>query len=497
MDWKMPGMDGIEAAEKIKRHTTLSKIPAIVMVTAYGREEVMQKADRVGLDGFLIKPLGASVLFDTIMQAFGQEVPERSTLSSQRQEADALQNIQGARILLVEDNEINQQVAKEILEGAGFNVALADDGRQAVDAVKKDYYDAILMDVQMPVMDGYEATRKIREWEGGRRNAEGGRRKSEGGGRKTEDRRQTTENRGQASDLQPLTSGTPIIAMTAHAMAGDEQMSLQAGMNDHVTKPIDPDELFAALSKWIKPTGDQDKVRQPEIESPGVAHRDPSVQTSGPLEAGTENDYFPKTLPGFDLAAGLQRLQGNRILYKKLLLNLCANYTGVAKDIQSALDSGDMDQAHHLVHSLKGVAGNLAATDLHAATLEMEKVVKPGENQEFVSPNILNLKLSELQNILNSTLEAVESLGFADQPAAVEPSQGVMTSMPPELAQEVSTRIRDAADMGDITQLKFIAKQLRSQSDAYSPISEKIIQCADDFDFEAIAALADELLGNT
>jgi PAS domain S-box-containing protein len=492
MDWKMPGMDGIEAAEKIKRHTTLSKIPAIVMVTAYGREEVIQKADRVGLDGFLIKPLGASVLFDTIIQAFGQEIPERSTLSRQRQEADALQNIRGARILLVEDNEINQQVAKEILEGSGFNVALADDGRQAVDAVKKDYYDAILMDVQMPVMDGYQATRKIREWE-----AENRRQRTDDRSQKSEDRYQEPETGNQASNLQPPTSSIPIIAMTAHAMAGDEQMSLQAGMNDHVTKPIDPDELFAALSKWIKPIGDQDKVRQPEIESPGVTHRDPSVQTSGPVEAGTDKDYFPQTLPGFDLAAGLQRLQGNRILYKKLLLNFCANYTGVAKDIQSALDTGDMDQAHHLVHSLKGVVGNLAATDLHAATLEMEKVVKPGENQEFVSPDILNLKLSELQNILNSTLEAVQSLGFADQPAAVEPSQSVMTSMPPELVQEVSTRIRDAADMGDITQLKSIAKQLRSQSDAYSPISEKIIQCADDFDFEAIAALADELVGNT
>jgi CheY-like chemotaxis protein len=505
MDWKMPGMDGIEAAENIKRHTGLSKIPAIVMVTAYGREEVMQKVDRVGLDGFLIKPLGASVLFDTIMQAIGQEVPEKSTLSRQRQEADALQNIRGTRILLVEDDEINQQVAKEILEGAGFNVALADDGRQAVDAVKKYNFDAILMDVQMPVMDGYEATRKIRELEGGMRKAEGGMEKSEAASAKALAKEGGQRNKiGQDSDSNsefriPNSEfkGVPIIAMTAHAMAGDEQMSLQAGMNDHVTKPIDPDQLFAALSKWIKSTGDQDKIRKPEIAPPGGADREPFEQTPGPVKTGADKDYFPQTLPGFDLATGLQRLQGNRSLYKKLLLNFCANYAGVAKDIQSALDAGDMDQAHHLVHSLKGVAGNLAATELHTATLEMEKVVKHGENQEIVSRDILNLKLSELQNILNSTLEAVQSLGFADHPPAVAPSQDDMASLPPELAREVSTRIRDAADMGDITQLKSIAQQLRSQSDAFSPISEKIIQCADDFNFEGIAALADELVGNT
>jgi PAS domain S-box-containing protein len=498
MDWKMPGMDGIEAAENIKRHTGLSKIPAIVMVTAYGREEVMQKIDRVGLDGFLIKPLGASVLFDTVMQAFGQEVPEKSTLSRQQQEADALQNIRGARILLVEDNEINQQVAKEILEGAGFNVALADDGRQAVDAVKKDNFDAILMDVQMPVMDGYEATRKIREWEDKIRNAEGGRRNGKAvvRGQKTEDREQKPETESRASNLQPPTYSIPIIAMTAHAMAGDEQMSLQAGMNDHVTKPIDPDELFATLSKWIKATADRDKIRQPELESTGANDRDSKVQASGPVETGADKDYFPQTLPGFDLATGLHRLQGNRNLYKKLLLNFCAGYAGVAKDIQTALDAGDMNQTHHLVHSLKGVAGNLAATDLHTATLEMEKVVKHDGNQEIASRDILNLKLSELQKILNSTMEAVQSLGFADHPPAVAPSQGIMTSMPPELAREVSTHLRDSADMGDITQLKSIANQLRSQSEAFSPISKKIIQCADDFDFEGIATLADELVRN-
>ena len=173
MDWKMPGMDGIEASKRIKDHTSLNKVPPIVMVTAYGREEVMQQADQVGLDGFLLKPVSPSMLFDTIMEAFGKTVPESLRVAQRKiQKAEAFNHLQGANVLLVEDNEINQQVAKEILESVGLNVALANNGQEAVNAVKENNYDAVLMDVQMPVMDGYTATRKIREWECGSRNAE-------------------------------------------------------------------------------------------------------------------------------------------------------------------------------------------------------------------------------------------------------------------------------------------------------------------------------------
>jgi two-component system sensor histidine kinase/response regulator len=160
IDWKMPGMDGIEASKRIKNHTGLSKIPAIVLVTAYGREEVMQQADQLGIEGFLLKPVNPSMLFDTIMQAFGEAVPETSRVAKKHeQEAESLEHIRGAKVLLVEDNEINQQVAKEILEGAGLYVSLANNGQEAVNAVKENNYDAVLMDVQMPVMVGYNASR--------------------------------------------------------------------------------------------------------------------------------------------------------------------------------------------------------------------------------------------------------------------------------------------------------------------------------------------------
>ncbi len=278
MDWRMPGMDGIETAGRIKHHPTLSKIPAIILVTAYGREDIMQKAESSGLDGFLIKPVNASTLFDVIMQSFGEEIPETSRLAKRQKEADAMQEIRGARILLVDDNEINQQVAQEILEGVGFIVTVCGNGQEAVDAVKGKRYDAVLMDVQMPVMDGYTATRAIRKWEsvsanadsdvwgtedrgqktesgsgksasgpegptprreGGMGNSEVGsgnaecgngaqgsklkaekELKAQGSKLKVEDRGQNTNSafRIPHSEFKSI----PIIAMTAHAMAGDE-----------------------------------------------------------------------------------------------------------------------------------------------------------------------------------------------------------------------------------------------------------------------------------
>jgi CheY-like chemotaxis protein len=166
MDWKMPGMDGIEASKLIKNHEGLSKIPAIIMVTAYGREEIMQRADEIGLEGFLLKPVSSSMLFDAIMQALGKEIKDISRAGRKKDKNfEDWKAIQGTRVLLVEDNEINQQVALEILQGAGLEVTVANDGREGIDAIQKNQYDAVLMDIQMPVMDGYTATKAIRKWE--------------------------------------------------------------------------------------------------------------------------------------------------------------------------------------------------------------------------------------------------------------------------------------------------------------------------------------------
>ncbi len=464
MDWKMPGMDGIEASKRIKQHNDLSKIPAVVMVTAYGREEVMQQAEKLGLDGFLLKPISPSMLFDAIMQAFGKALPETSRIAQRHeQEAEALKHLPGAHVLLVEDNEINQQVAKEILEGAGLKITLATNGQEAVDAVKENAYDAVLMDVQMPVMDGYTATRKIREWE-------------------TEVRGQRSEDRERGSALSPQSTELPIIAMTAHAMAGDEDKSLQAGMNGHVTKPIDPDQLFATLQEWIKPSEKRVQLQQADI----------GAEKPEPDQAVEVKDELPAALPGFDLADGLKRLQGNKTLYRKLLLNFGNDYNTVANDIRKALDAKDFDQAHSLVHNLKGLAGNLAATDLQSAAVNLENLVK-GIGNKTPSAEKLNLKFSDLENALNQALESARSIGASAQESVCELSDDEIAAIPAEFAQDIAKRIRDAAEMGDVMTLNAVAEEIKTHSDACEPLSKQILQLAEDFDLDGVQQLADAL----
>jgi PAS domain S-box-containing protein len=469
MDWKMPGMDGIEASKRIKDHKGLSKIPPIILVTAYGREEVMQQAEEVGLEGFLLKPVNPSMLFDATMQAFGEVVPEISRITQRKeQEAKALKNIQGAQLLLVEDNEINQQVAKEILESAGLNVTLANNGQEGVNAVKENEYDAVLMDIQMPVMDGYTATRKIREWE---LKAQSSKLKA------TE-----PKDKNQDPALSPQSSELPIIAMTAHAMAGDEDKSLKAGMNGHVTKPIDPDQLFATLQKWIKPSEKRAQVQQPEVP----------VESPESKKAVPEENELPESLPGFDLATGLERLRGNKRLYRKLLLDFGAKYTRVGGEINKALDSKDLKEAHSLIHNLKGLAGNLAATGLHAASVNLEKLVK-GVGKKTLQAKELKLKFSKLENALIHALESVGTLGVSAEDITYKISDEEIAAIPAEFAQDIAKRIRDAAEMGDVTTLNAIAEEMKRHSDSCVPLSKQIIQMAEDFDLDGIQKLADAL----
>ena len=234
VDWVMPEMDGFETARRIRGIPGLSPVPKIVMATSYGRDDAAQLASAGDLDGYVTKPANISVLFDVIMSAFGeggsirsQGAPEKGAL------VQSLEKIRGASVLLVEDNDYNQLVASELLKSIGMFVTVAENGRQALDTLYAHPFDAVLMDIQMPVMDGYEATRTIRS--------------------------------------DPAFSALPIIAMTAHAMASDRDKCLAAGMNDYVSKPVDPGDLFTVLVAWIKPG-----VTAGDL--PGPAHRPASCE---------------------------------------------------------------------------------------------------------------------------------------------------------------------------------------------------------------------------
>ncbi len=349
MDWKMPGLDGIETSRRIKGNSGLSHIPAILMVTAFGREEVKKQAESCGIDAFLIKPVSPSLLYDSIMTVFGNG--SECILRTQKQKTkdpELLKHIRGARILLVEDNEINQQVATELLETEGLIVTVANNGRQALEqidqTVSNPAYDLVLMDLQMPVMDGYTATRKIRE---------------------------------------SLNSPIPIIAVTAHAMAGERDKCLAAGMNDYVSKPIDPDQLFSVLGKWIPPRN-SDGTALPPKEKDG----------------GHEDIHLPEDLPEFNVAMGLKRLAGNKRLYRSLLHKFKDRYKNIGQKIRTAFESSDKTSCLETLHTLKGLAGNLGADRLAKSAATLESSVKANESQH--TGNLLETFTADLNAAMAS-----------------------------------------------------------------------------------------------
>jgi CheY-like chemotaxis protein len=219
IDWQMPKLDGIETCKRVRALPGIGTPPHLVMVTAYGREEVMKQAEDTGIDNVLVKPVTSSTLFDTTLSVLGASQQGLGEAYA----APAMDTVgtRGTRVLLVEDNEINQEVAIGQLEDAEIDVDLAENGEIAVRMVQEKEYDLVLMDMQMPVMDGIEATRVIRS--------------------------------------DPRFETLPIIAMTANAMAADRDRCLEAGMNDHIAKPIDPDQLFSVMLRWTRRRAAEDK----------------------------------------------------------------------------------------------------------------------------------------------------------------------------------------------------------------------------------------------
>jgi signal transduction histidine kinase/CheY-like chemotaxis protein/HPt (histidine-containing phosphotransfer) domain-containing protein len=365
MDWKMPGMNGIEASIRIKNHPTIVKIPKIIMVTAYRNDGVMRQADEAGLEGILIKPISASMLFDTIMQAFDKETESISRIAQRKKEhADVLRHIQGAHVLLVEDNEINQEVARELLEGVGIPVTIASNGEEAVCAIKEKDFEAVLMDIQMSVMDGYQATREVRKWEKQRKESSIYRKKLPGAG-----------------DQAPL----PIIAMTAHAMTGDREKCIEAGMNDYLSKPIDPEKLFSALDRWIKPG--QRSIPDYLSAKAAVVRKE------------IEDPSLPE-MPGISVKSGLAKVGGNQKLFRKLLNKFNNNYTAVAENIRIALEKNDLETATRLTHTIKGLAGNIGAQDLYMIASDLETALL-NDRKEKISAR-LDAFSSALDLVINS-----------------------------------------------------------------------------------------------
>jgi two-component system sensor histidine kinase/response regulator len=336
MDWRMPGMDGLETSRHIKSNETLQHQPAIVLVTAFGREEVREEAERLQLDGFLVKPVTKSTIVDTLVNVFAADSEETVTTD----EGEQALRLRGARILLAEDNEINQQIAVELLECTGAMVKVANNGREAVDILSNGPqpppFDVVLMDLQMPEMDGYQATAKLR------------------------------------SDAR--FAALPIIAMTAHATIEERQRCLASGMNDHISKPIDPSALFETVARYYR------SAPGTSASVPAIAKTsDPVVKTAGvpEVESRADNMEIP-TVEGLNSVEGLLRVAGNRKLYLKLLRQFSAQQSDAPGRITELLKAGDRPAAERTAHTVKGVAANLGVKTVQLAAGELEKAIHDG-----------------------------------------------------------------------------------------------------------------------
>ena len=345
MDYRMPEIDGISASRRIKNELKLPTPPRVILVTAASRS-VNDEEDLGIVDEVLSKPVNPSLLFNTVMEVFGDgSAMRRDRRTRSSFDMARLRPVLGAHILLVEDNRINRQVASELLEQAHFRVDVAENGAEAVAMLRKRAYDCVLMDIQMPVMDGYTATARIREIEGIK---------------------------------QP-----PIIAMTANVMSEDRAMVASVGMNGHVSKPIDPKELFATLLKWIAPR------QLPELPDPTAA---------------TETSALPAALPGLDLAAALGNVGGDRKFLRKLLHEFHHDHAADARRLRDALAQADLTTSRRLAHTLKGIAATLAAAALQACAGQLETQISEGRSDDLAS------LLQELEDSLETLMHGIAGL---------------------------------------------------------------------------------------
>lgn len=340
LDWRMPEMDGVDTAATILSDSGIPFKPPMLMVSAYGNAELVRKTSEMGFKGLLFKPVNQSFLFNLVVETLGKDMVITSPGIVGEKAADRLS---GSRVLLVEDNEINRQVANEILAVAGIQAFEALNGREAVEFLDDNEVDLVLMDIQMPVMDGFEATMEIRKRE-------------------------------RLKDL-------PIVAMTAHAMVEDIEKSREYGMNDHIAKPFDPDDLFDVLGRWIRKPATRRKAKTEK-----------SVESNGSL---------PESLDGFDLELGLKRARGNEELYRNLLVLLDEKYADAADVIEEALGEGKREDAIALAHSVKGTSGMLGAMDLYETAGRLEAVLSEESEPEVTA------ELGEFRGALDVVMRSI------------------------------------------------------------------------------------------
>lgn len=372
MDWRMPGMNGDEATRRICAASSIEHKPKVVMVTAYGRDEVIKLAEQAGVDGFLVKPVLPSALLDTLLTVLGRGQILRATADSRS--ANASPTFAGARLLLVEDNEINREFAVDLLRSMQIYVDQAVDGQVAVAKVQEQAYDAVLMDIQMPKLDGLAATRAIRSL---------------------------------AVSADDRFATMPIIAMTAQALTGDREKSLTAGMNDHLSKPIDPALLAAVLLRWLKIPEQRRLAAQAQFSAADLL-----IETAMPTAEGCDADLL--ALQCFDANQGIYRIGGKPQAYRKQLNRFRERYADAAEQLQRLLDNADLPAAAAYCHGLKGIFGALSANALLSCISQLDDALK--HNQPPQAEHI-----EHLQQLLQQALNELDGLAVVAPAANAAP----------------------------------------------------------------------------
>ncbi|MFH1550015.1 MAG: response regulator, partial [Planctomycetota bacterium] len=332
LDNYMPGMDGEQTAREIKANPEISDVE-IVMLTSAKRRGDVSRFDAIGCAGYLVKPVKQSQLYDTIITVLciGENRKTKKTTIVTRDTA-LLPRIQKAKILLVEDNPVNQKLAAKLLERVGLHCVVADNGEDALKALSGDRYDLVLMDIQMPVMNGFEATRAIREREGSERH-------------------------------------TPIIAMTAHAMQGDRERCLKAGMDDYLSKPLNRKEMFSVIEKWVKA----------------------SLTDSHPAREKASSKISASRNSPIDLDSALERAGGDREFLNELIETFLEHTPEQINLLDGAAQKGGAESVAGSAHSIKGSAGNLSADSIASLAEVIEKMAKSGDIST-ISPILEKLK---------------------------------------------------------------------------------------------------------
>ncbi len=432
LDWNLDGSDGFELAGRIENETNINPKPGIIMTTAYGSDDLLQAGQELScIVEYLAKPIMPSSLLNSILSLSGHYINPSDRISRSKARYQRQVIMEGSKVLLVEDNPINQEVAIELLDNYGIEVSLAENGQQALEMLETDSFHAVLMDCQLPVMDGYEATRRIRREERFR--------------------------------------NLPIIAMTANVMSGDREKSLKAGMNDHIGKPVNPEELYRVLSKWI------DATIQPELTE------------SQDLKSGGEK-AFPE-IPGLDIAVGLNLLKGNQNLYAKLLLKFADMYEDFKRQYLSTLETSPED-AERLLHSLKGSAGNIGAGEIRNLAAELEKAVR-----EDAPDKEQSLRRETLNSALSFLIQNLKDKKGSLPLTVPKESESLETSV----SAEKVDRLKRLLEENDTEALNLLSEMKECCSGRFqrNPKFKKFVNSVENYDFEQALTDMEDLFSST